>query len=153
MMKIVEPELNLGKECEKILRQLPDWFGIEKAIQNYAKEIDTLPTFLVKKEEEIIGFLSIKIHFSTSAEIYVMGLKSDYHRKGIGEKLVRSTFRYLKQNGVDFIQVKTLSPSRECKEYEKTRKFYLKLGFSPLEEFKELWGIENPCLMLVKSLQ
>jgi ribosomal protein S18 acetylase RimI-like enzyme len=152
MIKIIEPELNLGKKCEKILRNLPEWFGIEEAINNYAHEINSLPTLIVKENDETIGFLSIKQHFPASAEIYVMALKQEYHRKGIGEKLLRTTFRYLKQHGVSFLQVKTLSPSRECKEYEKTRKFYLKLGFLPLEEFKELWGKENPCLLLVKSL-
>ena len=33
------------------------------------------------------------------------------------------------------------------------RQFYSSLGFLPLEEFPELWGKENPCLMLVKVIQ
>ena len=36
--------------------------------------------------------------------------------------------------------------------YDKTRKFYLKYGFTPVEEFKSLWGEHNPCLMMVKIL-
>ncbi|MBC7456865.1 MAG: hypothetical protein H7235_01205, partial [Bdellovibrionaceae bacterium] len=48
--------------------------------------------------------------------------------------------------------VKTLSEARAHENYEKTRKFYLKSGFVPIEEFKTLWGEHNPCLMLIKDL-
>ncbi len=36
------PFLGRGKTCETIIRSLPDWFGIEEAIQNYADEINLL---------------------------------------------------------------------------------------------------------------
>ena len=34
---------------------------------------------------------------------------------------------------------------------ERTRGFYDRMGFEPLEE-NELWGAENPCLIMVKQL-
>lgn len=36
--------------------------------------------------------------------------------------------------------------------YERTRRFYLAAGFTPLEEFPDLWDERNPCLLMVKSL-
>src|SRR4030066_252444 len=78
------PCFNKGGDCEPILRSLPAWFGIEQAIAQYVTDIDHLPTFLVYESGEVIRFLSIKQHYATSAEIYVMGIRQDVHRHGIG---------------------------------------------------------------------
>jgi ribosomal protein S18 acetylase RimI-like enzyme len=43
---ILGPLLEQSRLCEPILRSLPQWFGIEAAIQHYLAEIDSLPTFL-----------------------------------------------------------------------------------------------------------
>ena len=59
---------------------------------------------------------------------------------------------WLKKDGVEFLQVKTIAPSRVDKNYERTRHFYESLGFRPLEEFKTLWGEGLPCLQMVKKL-
>ena len=81
-----------------------------------------------------------------------MGILSQYHRKGIGHALLNAAEIELRNAGVKFLTVKTLSESRESKEYAQTRKFYLKMGFTPLEEFKTLWDDFNPCLFMVKVL-
>lgn len=48
--------------------------------------------------------------------------------------------------------VKTLGESHPDKYYKLTREFYNRCGFYPLEEIKEIWGEENPCLIMVKAL-
>lgn len=58
----------------------------------------------------------------------------------------------LRQRGVEFLQVKTLSPSRKSKSYDRTRQFYEAMGFVPLQEFPTLWDEANPCLQLVKTI-
>lgn len=50
------------------------------------------------------------------------------------------------------LSVKTLSESRPDEEYDRTRQFYLGIGFIPIEEFKTLWGEHNPCLLLIKEI-
>jgi hypothetical protein len=50
----------------------------------------------------------------------------------------------LAADGVEFLQVKTLAPSKPDDGYDKTRAFYLAYGFRPLEEFRDLWDAENP---------
>jgi len=147
------PFLEKGSICEPVLRSLPDWFGIEDAIVHYGKEIDLLPTFLVwEGDDRVIGFLSVKQHFPHSAEIYVMGVRQEAHRSGVGGALMRAGETWLKEQGVEYLQVKTLSPTRESEHYARTRKFYEKMGFEPLEEFKTLWGDDNPCLLLIKKI-
>jgi len=150
---IASPSLNMAAQCELILRSLPQWFGIESALAQYAKDIETMPTFLAKVQETVVGFLTVKQHNEYAAELYVMGIRPEFHRRGIGRRLIDRAEAYLKQNKVEFLQVKTLGPSRRNEAYERTRAFYAALGFRPLEEFKHLWSLENPCLVMVKWLE
>ncbi len=138
--------------CVPILRLLPDWFGIEAAIQDYAREIGLLPTFLAQAGAGVLGFLSLKQHFSASAEILVMAVHPDHHHAGIGRRLVRAAEAHARSLGVEYLQVKTLGPSRPDAQYDLTRRFYVAMGFSPLEEFSRIWDADNPCLILVKRL-
>ncbi|MFA6119202.1 MAG: GNAT family N-acetyltransferase [Parachlamydiales bacterium] len=87
----------LGTVCNEILHSLPEWFGIEKSIQNYILEVEKLSTFVACSDEKIIGFLSLKIHNSYTSEICVMGIKKDFHRKGVGKRLLQKAEEYLKK--------------------------------------------------------
>ena len=138
--------------CEPIMRALPEWFGIEEATAQYARDIDKLPTFLAWLGTEVVGFVALKHHGEFSAEIHVMGVHPAHHLRGVGRALVRAAERYLGGRGVEYLQVKTLSDSHPDEGYGRTRAFYLAVGFRPLQEFPDLWGRENPCLQMVKRL-
>jgi len=138
--------------CEPILRSLPDWFGIEEAIVHYAGEIDRLPTFLAREADRVLGFLSVKQHSPFSAEVYVMAVRQEAHRRGIGRALLGHAQEWLKGVGHEYLQVKTLGPSHSDTNYARTRAFYQAAGFRPLEEFRQLWDERNPCLIMVKRL-
>ncbi|MCA8961153.1 MAG: GNAT family N-acetyltransferase [Planctomycetes bacterium] len=146
------PLLQLGSVCEPVLRALPDWFGIESAIVEYVQAIDALPTFCIEEDRAILGFMSVRHHFPASAELYVLAVRPEHHRRGFGQVLLRATEAHCRAQGVRFLQVKTLSPARESEAYAKTRRFYDAMGFVPFEEFPELWGPANPCLQMVKAL-
>lgn len=150
-VKITDPNLK-SEICDSILRNLPLWFGIESAIVDYVKDVQTMETWVIYENDVAIGFASINIHFPQSAEVHVMGIRQEFHRKGIGYKLIETIENDLRKQGFKFLTVKTLSASRPNKEYDQTRNFYLKAGFTPLEEFKTLWGASNPCLFLAKNL-
>jgi GNAT superfamily N-acetyltransferase len=137
--------------CEAILRALPEWFGIEEAIVNYRREIAKNPTIGAFDNDRLIGFLTLKYHNRYSAEIYVMGVLKECHRKGVGGALVERVEEMLRADSIEYLQVKTLAPSKESEEYSRTRRFYESVGFRPLEENK-LWGESNPCLIMVKKL-
>ncbi|MGZ5280273.1 MAG: GNAT family N-acetyltransferase [Pseudobdellovibrionaceae bacterium] len=149
--KISDPELR-SQVCDTVLRSLPLWFGIESAIVDYVNDVKPMQTWVAYDFDTPVGFVSIQQHFPPSAEIHVMGILEKFHRKGIGHQLVQTVESELRQQGTQFLTVKTLSESRPNKEYDQTRKFYLKAGFVPLEELKTLWGEANPCLLLVKAL-
>ena len=153
-MKIIirGPIFEAASVCEPILRSLPEWFGIEEATAQYIKDTDRLPTLLASIDGEAVGFLTVKQHSDFAAEIHVMGVRPEVHRSGIGRALVEKAETMLRRQGIEYLQVKTLSPSHPDKHYAITREFYQAMGFRPLEELNELWGEENPCLQMVKSL-
>ena len=107
-----------------------------------------------RENSEPIGFISVKANNEYTDEIYVMGIKKEYHGKGIGKKLIETAILEIKENNnkLKYLLVKTLDESRECEEYAKTRLFYEKVGFIPIDVIKEIWGKENPCLLLIKDI-
>jgi catechol 2,3-dioxygenase-like lactoylglutathione lyase family enzyme/ribosomal protein S18 acetylase RimI-like enzyme len=143
---------NKSEICERIIRALPQWFGIESAILDYAKDVESMPMLIATIDSEVVGFLSLNKHTKKTAEIHVMGVLEKYHRQKVGKRLVEAAEKYLVQKEFEFLSVKTLSESRPNQEYDRTRNFYLAMGFVPLEEFKSLWGDHNPCLFLIKPL-
>ena len=134
--------------CEHVLRGLPEWFGIEAATSAYIHDVAELSTFAVGD----VGFLSLKQHTPGAAEVYVMGVRREAHGRGIGSALLAAAESYLRARDVEYLQVKTLGPSRPDEHYARSRAFYLARGFVPLEEIHGLWDEGNPCLVLVKRL-
>jgi len=111
-----------------------------------------LPTFAAVDGGIRVGFVSLRRHFERAAEIHVMGVEPRSHRRGHGGRLLQAAERFALLEGRSWLTVKTLSPSHESAPYAATRAFYLAAGFEPLEEFVDLWGPANPCLMMVKRL-
>jgi ribosomal protein S18 acetylase RimI-like enzyme len=138
--------------CEPVLNALPEWFGLEDATQHYLEVINRLPTILLLSDNKVIGFLTIKQHFQKSAEIYVIGVLPQYHRHGLGRLLVSTAESYLLEQGIQYLQVKTLGETHPDEGYKKTCAFYQAMGFQPLEELKKLWDETNPALLLIKKL-
>ena len=134
--------------CRRVLEALPDWFGLPDAVERYISDVAALPVLAV----EDIGFLALKVHNDTAAEIYVMGVLPEHHHHGIGTALVEDAENLLRAMGVEYLQVKTLGPSEPSEHYAATRRFYEARGFRPLEELTAIWGEENPCLIMVKRL-
>jgi len=136
--------------AEAVLRDLPDWFGIEASTRRYIEEAAMLPTFAVEPD---LGFLCLKQHTPRAAEVYVMGVQREQHRRGIGRALVAEAERWCRARGIRYLQVKTLGPSRpDPGGYDETRAFYGAVGFVPLEELHGLWDEDNPTLILVKDV-
>jgi GNAT superfamily N-acetyltransferase len=149
----IEDPLQRSQMCESILRALPGWFGIEHAIVEYVRDVAELPTIGAwLGGDEPIGFLALKLHTRWAAEIHVMGVREEVHRRGVGRALVEFAEEQLAGHGVEYLQVKTLGPSRPSEHYARTRAFYEALGFRPLEELHGLWDEGNPALIMIKAV-
>lgn len=147
----VEPS-GSGAACRRVMVALPGWFGIERSVDEYARVADRTPTVLASVGDRDVGFLTVVRHTSRVAEIHVMGVLPEFHRRGVGRRMLGHAERALVADGVELLQVKTLSATKADEGYARTRAFYLASGFRPVEELPDLWGPENPALLMAKSL-
>jgi|WetSurMetagenome_2_1015567.scaffolds.fasta_scaffold207028_2 GNAT superfamily N-acetyltransferase len=150
--RIDGPLFGQSAVCESILRALPDYFGIEEAIVHYAEDIHVLPTFLAVTRQGPVGFLTLKQNNKYTAELHVLGVLKEYHFMGLGRALLERAELFLSDSSTEYLMVKTLASSHPDPNYARTRKFYLSAGFRPLDEYPQIWGERNPCLIMVKSL-
>ena len=151
-LKDVTAPQDKSQICNDILRALPSWFGVELSIVDYTNSVKEMPFYAAFEGEKPVGFVAIKNHNEFTAEICVMGIYKEFHRQGIGREFIRWCEDYCAATGREFLTVKTLDESRASKSYERTRLFYLGMGFKPLEVFPLHWDKENPCLFLAKYI-
>ena len=133
-----------------MLRDLPDWFGIEDSIIQYADHSKEYDTFIISMDDEDLGFLTIKETSSHAIDLYCLGIFRKYRNKGLGTILVDEVVDLYKNN-FSLAHVKTLDYGID-KFYDQTIRFYESLGFMKLETIKEIWGEDNLCQIMVKSL-
>jgi len=152
IINIIEDNIQKSIITEKILKSLKPWFGIEQSIVEYIEGVKDQLFLAVYDELDPIGFICISYNNAYTAEIYVMGILEKYHRTGIGSRLIQTAEGLLRKDTYKFLMVKTLGPSHEDVNYQKTRIFYTNMGFYPLAEFKEIWDEHNPCLILIKNI-
>ena len=145
-------ESGSGEICRAILQALPHWFGIPDSVADYVAVADRSPSVMATAEGKDVGITTLLSRSRWAAEVYVMGVLPEYHRMGVGRAMLQAAEARLAHTGVEFLQVKTLSPTKPDPGYERTRAFYLAYGFRPLEEFPQLWVPDNPALQMVKSV-
>ena len=134
-----------------ILENLPEWFGIVSAREEYIAESAQQTMFAAFNENKPVGFLCLKETGKATIEIQVMGVLKDYQRLGIGRKLFAEAKSWSVLQGYSFMQVKTVQMGR-YKEYDVTNAFYRSLGFKEFEVFPNLWDEWNPCQVYIMSL-
>lgn len=149
--KVLDKE-EKAKITNQILRMLPQWFGIESAIVEYVEGVKSNDFYAAFLSDSPVGFISIKSNNRYTSEIHVMAILKEFHNLGIGKQLIKTAEEEMVKTKVMFLMVKTLGSSHPDKNYECTREFYSRAGFYPLEEIKEIWGEQNPCLIMVKKL-
>ena len=152
-MEIREITLPNDKQriAREILEALPEWFGIPEAREEYIKKSAAQPFFAAFDGENAVGFLCLDETGKDTAELYVMGVLKDHHRRGVGRRLFEAAKERARALGYSFLQVKTVQMGK-YPEYDATNRFYLALGFREFEAFPTLWDEWNPCQIYVMSL-
>lgn len=138
--------------ARKILTALPEWFGIQQSRENYINECSDQILFAAFHATDPIGFICLKETGKSTAEISVMGVLNEYHRKGVGKRLFMQAKETAALLGYSFIQVKTVKMGL-YKEYDQTNMFYLSMGFKEFEVLPVLWDEHNPCQIYVMYIQ
>jgi GNAT superfamily N-acetyltransferase len=142
-----------GVLCRQLLDELPDWFGIPEAVDEYVVKAERETTVVAIANRLEVGLLTLVRHTAFAAEIDVMAVKPDHQRQGVGRAILDRAEHLLAEDGVEYLQVKTLADTVDYEPYARTRAFYVACGFRPLQVFPDLWDPENPALQLVKRLQ
>ena len=140
------------KIARLILEALPDWFEVTETREIYIRESADCPFFAAFDGEKPVGFLCLKETGKDTAELHVMGVLKEYHRKGIGRELFGKAKEAAVREGYSFLQVKTVQMGK-YEDYDRTNRFYISLGFKEFEVFPLLWDELNPCQVYVMSLR
>ena len=151
-MQLIGPSNSSASHCERILRSLPLWFGIEESLQEYVADSERYPTFFAIAPEPV-AFITVREHFAQSWEVHCIAVEAGHRGTGIGRALHKHVESWLVTQGCQVLQVKTLAPSHPSADYAETRRFYERLEYMPLEVFPLLWGPKLPVLQLVKCLE
>lgn len=148
-------EVTTASEKQRITREileaLPDWFGIEESREEYIRKSADLIFHAAFDNEQPVGFICLKETGKDTAEICVMGVLKEYHRKGVGRVLFEEAKNAAIREGYAFLQVKTVQMGK-YDDYDDTNRFYLSMGFKEFEVFPMLWDEWNPCQVYVMSL-
>jgi GNAT superfamily N-acetyltransferase len=152
MIELTLSPAGAGEVCASILAELPQWFGIPESNAAYADLAEREPAWLALDDGRPVGVMILKTHGEHSLENYLLGVRPSHHRSGLGRAFIERARQIAEDGGARYLTVKTLGPSRAYEPYERTRAFYRAVGFTPLEEFTEIWGPENPCLFMVKPV-
>ena len=149
---------NTGNEkhidaCLAIGKALPQYFT-EQAMVTMSQDLVAHLLYVAVNLKEVAGFVAIKRKNNHVAEISWMAVKPEHQRRGIGSALVDYVADELRSQRIRVLEVKTLAADVDYSPYEKTRRFYEKMGFIHLETIDPYseWERGTPCAIYVKIL-
>ncbi|MDF2964940.1 MAG: Acyl-CoA N-acyltransferase [Rickettsiaceae bacterium] len=137
--------------CRQITQDLPEYFGLPEANEHYAIGVRSRINFAVRVDGRYVGLLSLEFPYPNNGNIYWMAVMRDYHRCGIGKKLISAACVYAKEIGASTMSVETLASSEADENYLKTYNFYKANGFQPLFNLKP-GGYEWNMVYMVRDL-
>lgn len=139
-------------DVARLLATVPEWFGLDDSNAEYIEAARTKETWTVRDSVGgVVGVTLVDRHFPHTAEIYFTVVDRTVHGTGVGTAMIRAIEADALHRGVRLMEVKTLGPSHPDPDYARTRHFYEKMGFLPLEE-TDMWGEGTPCLFMVKAI-
>ena len=74
----------------EILEALPEWFEVAESREKYIAESAEQLVFAAYDGEKAVGFLCLKETGGATMELAVLGVRKEYHRQGIGRRLLRA---------------------------------------------------------------
>ena len=150
-IRVVESDEEKKAVSRKILEALTDWFAVEENREAYIMKSPGKKFIAAYEGDSAVGFLYLSQTGRETVEIAVMGVLQEFHRHGVGKKLVEKAKEVAKDAGYSFMQVKTVKLGM-YEDYDRTNYFYQSLGFKEFEMMPLLWDEANPCQIYVRAL-
>lgn len=148
--RITEPA-EKEKIAREILEALTDWFAVSESREEYIRSSRGWLFFAAERDGKPVGFICLKETGAPTVELAVMGVRKEFHRQGVGKALFEAARTSAIASGYEFMQVKTVQMG--CYEdYDRTNRFYQRIGFQELEVLPVYWDKDNPCQIYVQHL-
>lgn len=152
IIKLVETTTEKQDIARVVLRDLPEWFGIEESTLEYVENVSKYPFVAAYIDNVPIGFYSIREENKNVLDMYVLGVLKKYHNSGVGTKLQQYVDQYAKEKKYTYLMVLTLAEKVQNKEYLLTRDFYLKQGFIDFYQNDDIFDEYNSCQIMMKKV-
>ena len=149
-MEITVRKTNHVDGVSKISEQLSEYFD-EKGKKKIQEDVRNHLLYGAYEGDEMVGFVMYKPVNEQTVEMSWLGVLLDKQGVGVGTTLVEES---LQEVGITYkvCEVKTLSEVDSYEPYKKTRGFYKKLGFIPIETIYPYPNWDDPCQIFVKFL-
>lgn len=123
-------------ERELFLNEAWSYFQILEEFKNKLSKI-----WILKRDNEILGYLIFR-KIKPEIEIFRIGIKRKYQRKGAGTELMQKLIEFAKKENISkiFLEVKISNLS--------AYNFYKKLGFEEIYRRKNYYGNEEAIIMV-----
>lgn len=151
MIQRIDDPLRRAQIAREILNSLPEWFGIPESTAQYVEGCGRLPFWAETEDGGCRGFIAMRQTSGCAAEIFVMGVKPEFHRTGIGRRLFEALRDEARRMNLTYLHVKTVQMGR-YEIYDRTNHFYRSMGFRELECIPELWDAANPCQLYIMTI-
>jgi len=114
----------------------PKWFD-NNAIRNISIDSQINNCFVAEQDNKIVGFITFSAQ-NGEAWINWLGVSINYHRQGIGGKLLSAMIDFIKKPGVKIVIVETVVEQNPLDgSYDKTLKFYYQQGFKIRKKYHQ----------------
>lgn len=153
-MQIEVEEINQEQAetlCRTITQDLPEYFGIPSANQQYFEGVKHCINLAAKIDDRHVGLLSLNFPYANNSNIYWMAVLRNFQNKGVGRQLIQNACQFAKKQKANSMTVETLAPNKADENYLKTYRFYQSTGFKPLIDLKPK-GYEWNMVYLIKHL-
>jgi N-acetylglutamate synthase-like GNAT family acetyltransferase len=126
-----------GDLCRDIMGELPGWFDQPEANADCANIVEQLPLLACHVDGVVVGFAALQPHPPSAMEIFVMAVRRQFHRQGIGHRLIAASEELARDAACRLLTVKTLAPrDREEPQYAATCAFTREAASSAPRSFQ-----------------
>jgi ribosomal protein S18 acetylase RimI-like enzyme len=124
---------------------------LDEMLVDYFDNPETEKIWFTCIQQEIpvsIGYCAPEELTDRTYNLYALGVKNDLQNKGVGKAMMTFIEEYLKIEGKRVLIVETSSLS----EYENTRAFYLKIGYTQEAVIRDFWKEGDDKVIFWKKL-
>jgi GNAT superfamily N-acetyltransferase len=142
-----------SSRCFEIAERLPLYFSAS-GLEILRGDLEVHDVVIAENDGAVVGFVTLDRKSPAVREISWLAVDPSVQSAGVGSLLVGEAESLCKTEGASILEVKTLAEKEGASNYEGTRRFYERHGFSLLEVIDPFpgWDPGNPCAIYVKAL-